>query len=62
MPGGVHDVQMMEMRVPEDVKPCVSQAQLHGQITGTLGEFKASVGGMDVDPMLMGLQTKTELR
>ena len=57
---GMSDVHMMEMRAPEDIKPCVSLA--HGQMGGLMGEFKTAVGGMDVDPMLLELQTKTELR
>jgi len=63
MPDGApHDVQMMEMRVPEDIKPFVTESQMTSHIGAALGEFKTTVGGMDVDPMMMGIQTKTELR
>ena len=49
-----HDVQMMEMRLGEDMKPCIS----HSIPTAN---YKANVVGMDVDPMLMSIQTKSEL-
>ena len=60
--GGAHDIQMMEMRVPDDIKPFASESEMASHIAAPLGEFKPTVGGMDVDPMLIGIQTKTELR
>lgn len=55
------DVHMLEMRGPDGVKPYISVPYPQAQAGEHIREFKPNVGEMDVDSVLMGIGTKTEL-
>ena len=55
------EVHMFEMRELEGIKPCVSNPQPQAGAGDHVREYKPNIRNMEVDQVLMGVDTKTEI-